>query len=234
MKTCAILVAAVVLTSGAARMMGSIIMVTSQRVPAAADQKSLAIVNDTAIMAKLLTNLDAGQAKVGDAVNAEATEDVKQGHDVLLRKGSTFNGRIAAIQQFGADKPCIVAVLFDKVTLKSGEQVLLNVRMQALATPIDAKTDTLATGRGMEQTANDAEFSPTVRATDDDGRTIRLDSRVGTVDGLSHKSEGAYGLQHVTLGFEASKSGCISTVTSSASNLRLKKGMQLVMKVVAK
>jgi hypothetical protein len=85
----------------------------------------------------------------------------------------------------------------------------------------------------MDQTANDAEYSPTVRATDEDGRTIRLDSKVGTVDALSHKSVGTYGLAHVTLGYETTKAGCVSTVTSSASNLRLKKGMQVVMKVVA-
>jgi hypothetical protein len=230
MKPYAILVATVLLTSGTPRVASAVTLPDALTAQA---QESLAIANNTTIMAKLLTNVDATQAKVDDAVNAEATEDVKEGHDVLLRKGSTFNGHIMAVQRFGPDKPCVVAILFDKATIKGGEQVFLNVNIQALATPVDVKSDSLASGRGMDQTANDAEYSPTVRATDEDGRTIRLDSKVGTVDGLSHKSVGIYGLAHVSLGYETTKAGCVSTVTSSASNLRLKKGMQVVVKVVA-
>jgi hypothetical protein len=196
--------------------------------------KNLNIPNDTAVTARLLTNLDAAQAKVGDAIDAETTENVKQGHDTLLKKGSMLNGHIISVQRFAsADAPCTLAILFDRVTLKNGEQFALNVGIQALAPLMDVKSDTLASGRGMMQSANDAANSPTARGNGQDGRTVRTDATVGSVDGLSNSSKGVYGMPGASLGYETNEARYVSVVKSTSGDLRMKKGMQLVVKVVA-
>jgi hypothetical protein len=64
MKPYAILVATVLLTSGTPRVASAVTLPDALTAQA---QESLAIANNTTIMAKLLTNVDATQAKVDDA-----------------------------------------------------------------------------------------------------------------------------------------------------------------------
>ena len=201
---------------------------------AARGQKSLAILNGTPIVAMLRTGLDARLVHAGDTVDVEATENIKQGGEVRIRKGTTLNGHVTLVQRFAAaDKPCIVAILFDKVTVSAGEQLLLNASIQALASPIDVQSETLVSGRGMDQNAVDAEYSSMARPIENDSKAVRLDASAGSPERISQKSVGTYGMPHVTLGYEKTSAGYISVVTSSANDLRLKKGTQLVMRVVA-
>ena len=182
----------------------------------------------------LRTGLDARLVHAGDTVDVEATENIKQGGEVRIRKGTTLNGHVTLVQRFAAaDKPCIVAILFDKVTVSAGEQLLLNASIQALASPIDVQSETLVSGRGMDQNAVDAEYSSMARPIENDSKAVRLDASAGSPERISQKSVGTYGMPHVTLGYEKTSAGYISVVTSSANDLRLKKGTQLVMRVVA-
>jgi hypothetical protein len=206
---------------------------TGSSIVATRSLKTLAVLNNTPIMAKLITNMDASRVQVGDIVDAKALENVKQGHDVLIKTGAILNGHVTLVQRFRRpDIPCMVAILFDRVTVQDGEQVALNVGIQALGTSVDANSESLRSGRGMEQNALDAETSSLTRPDDNNGaRAIRLDAN--TADRLNHNSIGVYGIAHVTLGYEMSEAGSISVVQSSAGNIHLTRGMQLVLKVNA-
>jgi hypothetical protein len=180
--------------------------------------RSIAIPSGTSVLGKLLTNLDAAQAKAGDPVDVQISEDVKSGHDVLVKKGSTLNGQVTSVQQ---GSKCEVGILFDRVTLKNGDQFNLNVSIQALAPDTDVRSDSLMTGRGMEQNTADATV------------TGHSESVPGGGKVLDRKSIGVYGMPNVSLAIETDNGERVSLVTSTSGNVRLKKNTQLVLQSVS-
>jgi len=185
--------------------------------------KSVSVPNNTQVLGKLLTNLDAGQAKVGDPVDVRINEDIKSGHHVRVKSGSTLNGHITSVQPFSSEtSQCIVAILFDRITVKNGEQMRLNLDIQALAPEMDVKVDTLEDVRGMNGVQQDALAAG------------HLDVVTGTIDGLSHESRGVYGLKGISIANQTEKGERISLVVSKSGNVQLKKGSQLVLRVVVR
>ena len=183
--------------------------------------KSVNVPNNTQVLGKLLTNIDAGEAKIGDPVDVRINEDIKSGHHVRVKSGSTLNGHITSVQTFSTEtSQCVIAILFDRITLMNGEQVGLNLDIQALAPEMDVKTDTLLDARGMRGVEQDALAAG------------HLDVVSGTIDGLSHESRGVYGLKGISIANQTEKGERISLVVSKSGNVRLKKGSQLVMQVV--
>jgi hypothetical protein len=161
--------------------------------------------SDTPLLAELLTDLDGATAKEGDPVAVKAVEDLKSGHDVLLQKGSILKGHVIGMKTFSSDSPkSLVAILFDPVTLTAGEQHSAAIAIQALAPA--------------EGTRTEAELNPSIHTHD-----VKP-----TVGYLSHKSSGTYGMLGVSLGYEVTKEGKASVVTSIIGNVRLRKGMQVV------
>jgi hypothetical protein len=161
--------------------------------------------SDTPVLAELLTDVDAATAKQGDPVTAKAVEDLKSGHDVLLQKGSIIKGHVIAVETFSASSPkSFVAILFDPIPLSAGEQHSAAITIQALAPA--------------EGTRTEAELNPSIHTHD-----VKP-----TVGYLNHKSVGAFGLPGVSLGYEVTKEGKASVVTSVTGNVHLKKGMQVV------
>lgn len=159
---------------------------------------------DTPVLAKLLTDLDAGSAKPGTSISAELVEDMRSGH-VLLQKGCILIGHVTGVQPFSSeDRKSIVGILFDRVTLNNGKQRSTVIGIQAIAPA--------------EGTRTEAEVNPAIHA-----RDVK-----GTVGYLNHKSVGTFGMPGVTLGYELTKAGRASIVTSLTGNVRLRKGMQVV------
>jgi hypothetical protein len=178
----------------------------------------------TAFLARLSTNLDGRQCKPGAPVEAEVKQDIKQGHDVLLKKGSVLLGYVAGVKVPTSGTPQLnVAIAFDSVRTKDGKRFSLNVEIQALAPEADVtNNDTLAAGRGMGVTSSsDATVS---------GHATTLK---GSINPLSVTSTGVYDLQGLELGDQTTNGAHYSTLTSSIGDFRLKKGAQLVMKVVS-
>lgn len=177
----------------------------SQIVAADTSLQPLSFPKDVSVLAKLLTDVDASSAKSGDAVGAEVVEDLKSGHQVLLQKGSHLNGHIVTVEQFSSESPkSTVVVLFDRVTLKNGEQRSSNIGIQAISPA--------------EGTRAEAEVNP----------SIHVHDLKGTVGYLDHKSVGAYGMPGASLGYVVTKKGTASLVKFAAGNVRLRKGMQVV------
>jgi hypothetical protein len=111
--------------------------------------RSITVPTGTSVVGRLLTNVDAAQTKVGDSLERQSIDDIKSGHDVLVKKGSTLNGRVTFVQPYSAkDSRCGVGILFDRVALKNGERVALNLVIQALAPQRDVNYDSLDHGNG--------------------------------------------------------------------------------------
>ena len=201
---------------------GSLAGQTSAPAQATPALDALRLPAGTAFLAKLSTNLDGRQCKPGDPVEAEVKQDIKQGHDVMLKKGSVLLGHVAGVKVPSSGTPQLnVAIAFDSVRMKDGKRLSLNLVIQALAPESDMNTSSLADFAGPVTTKSTS--------------TAGVSGQNGTVRGntkqLSSSSTGVYDLQGLELGDQTTNGTHYSTLTSS-TDFRLKKGAQLVMKVV--
>ena len=88
----------------------------------------------TAIHAELDKSLDSKKAKVGDPVTARTTEAVKEDGKVVLRRGTKLTGRVTrASARSKGDNDSTLALQFDRAELKGGQEVALQVNVQAIA-----------------------------------------------------------------------------------------------------
>jgi hypothetical protein len=95
-------------------------------------QSSLAA--GTAVNAELDRSLDSKKARAGDAVTARTTEAVKEDGKVVLPKGTKLAGRVTrASARSKGDSDSTLAVQFDRAELKSGQEVALQLNVQAMA-----------------------------------------------------------------------------------------------------
>lgn len=207
-RTGILLIAALVVASA------SIAQTSAPSSPAA---PTLNIPSSQGIIAKLDTDLDASKNKPGDMVQAETTRELKVGHDVLLKKGSVLTGHVTQVQTYSSSYPSMIVVVFDQVAPKGGSPATLNVKIQALAPAPSVSTDSLQDGRGMAAT----NISSAVAGTD---------RSVGSGGELMATSVGVYGMKGVSLASSVQNQKQYSAIQSSAGDVKLKKGAQLVFK----
>ena len=180
---------------------------------------SLNIPVDTSFFAKLTTPLIIAQAKNDDAVEAQTTQDIKQGHDVLLKKGSTLLGHVRSVQPPATDKPEIyVVIVFDQVKLKGGDEAPFSLIIQALAPESDSNRDIAdATGTRVEGATRTAGVS---------GHAVSAPNQ------LTGTSKGVFGITGLQLGDRLTDGKHYTVLAASGKDIQLRKGTQLVMKVV--
>ena len=183
----------------------------------AASADTLPIPSGQGIVARLDTDLDSTRNNVGDTVLAEATRDIKRGHDTLLKKGSMFTGKILKIDAGGHGSPAMIAILFNQVTPKGESEKTLNLVLQAVAAPPSVSTDSLQDGRGMAQSNINAAVSAQNKNLGNGGEVLATTTGVVGIDGLNIGSGTSDGKQLVVLG-------------TNSGSIKLKKGTQLVFK----
>jgi hypothetical protein len=167
--------------------------------------------NGTAIVARLLTNLDARHSKVGDPVEAETTQDVKQNGQILLRKGSRVTGQVAEVVPYSKEtRQSKLRLVFDNVATKEGERMSAQLTIYALAGEPKQQTD-IQDPRGMVQTDINASAAGGLG---------------GPQAGLTPQSRGVIGLQGLSL---ASAGAQGSVVSSTSRDVHLAKGTQMLL-----
>jgi hypothetical protein len=88
----------------------------------------------TAFNATLDDTLDTRKTKAGDAVTAEASEDVSYQRCVVFPKGTKITGHVVRVTSGGRGSAgSAIFIQFDKATVKDGQEVILNAGIQALA-----------------------------------------------------------------------------------------------------
>jgi hypothetical protein len=117
---------------------------TSGSASANAGPNTLQLQDDTSVHAVLIHQLDSRKNKPGDTVTAKVTEDVKQNGQVVLHKGSMLEGHVTEAQaRAHGDSESALGVAFDHARTKGGQEVPLQLGVQALASAETASTATI-------------------------------------------------------------------------------------------
>jgi hypothetical protein len=193
---------------------------TSSQSPLTTGSNALALPAGAFIFAKLTTNLDLQRSKPGDVIEAQIMEDVKQGKEVLLKKGGTLLGHVSLVEPATAAQPeTMIGIMFDGVKAKNGPQQSLLLLIHALAPESDQPSNSnLSEGRGMP--------GATTAATVPGGA-----SAGGPAGGrLTTSSVGVSGIPNTRLEIRKDAKGqAVSIVAFSKVGVTLKKGTQLLL-----
>jgi hypothetical protein len=177
----------------------------------------------TTVLAKLLSDLDSRTCRPGDRVEAEVTRDVSQNHKVVLKTGTRVIGHVVALDLSSTPKPeSRIAISFNSISMKGGEQAKISFVIQALAHDpgLKEKVDT-QDGRGL--------IATTITASNAGG-----DIGGALPDGLLRPDDsGVYGIAGLSLAVMTTETGSqFPVLKSSSENIRLAKGTQMVLRVV--
>jgi len=198
-------------------------LVVAQTNPTAAPVgPALNLPGDTVILAKLMANLDLQHCAAGDQIEAQTTSDVKQGKEVLLKRGSSILGHVVSVQPGTANQSASrVVMLFDSLKTKSGAQTT-HLIIRALAPESEAPaTTTIAGGRGMPGEDTHAGMSGGDHA------------ETGGVPRLNADSVGVAGIPGLDIEIQKSTTGERQSVLSwSKGDIKLKKSTQVAFLVV--
>src|SRR5579885_337356 len=106
----------------------------------------------TVVNAELTSSVDAKKAKPGDTVSARTTEAVKIAGKVIVPKGAKLVGHVErASARAKGDTESALEIVFDRALLKHGQELALNMTIQAMAAPRAA-----ISGADMDMEANGA------------------------------------------------------------------------------
>jgi len=184
---------------------------------------SLNVLSDTSFLATLTTPIAISLVKKGDPVEAEMTQDLKQGHEVLVKKSSILLGHVESTELLESNAQQAVAIAFDRVKPKKGDEMPLHLVIQALAPRSDVQNDSVdyATGRGIQGATQQALPAGHASATQ------------GTINPLTTKSHGVQDLAGLELRERIVDNRHFTVLAASRKDIQLKKGTQLVMRVTA-
>jgi hypothetical protein len=234
-----------------------------QASPAETTQGSTAnasLANGSAIDAALTKSLDSKKAKKGDPVSARITEDAKQGNGTtVIPKGAKLEGHVTqASSREKGDSYSTLGIVFDKAVLKNGEEISLNVQVQAIAISQEAATapaaggmggmspsggGSQAAGPGRSQSSGGMESragEPTTPAMPNTNAASNTDTNnamagKGATGGLTSSgriqsgSRGVFGLQGIGLASAADGAQQVAVVTSTDKNVHLDDGTQFLL-----
>ena len=265
MKRSAIVILAGMFTAGAALAQSEKDLQRPQETTggsaAQAQAVNASLPNGASIDAVLTKSLDSKKAKKGDPVSARITEDAKeQNGKTVIPKGSKLEGHVTqASSQEKGNSYSTLGIVFDKAILKNGEEVSLNVQVQALALSQDAATapaqmnsmappmgssgGSPAAGSGRPGSAGEATsgMSSAPRApitttnTAANTDTNNAMAGKGVVGGLNSSgrlnpgSRGVFGLAGIGLATASEGTEQAAIVTSTDKNVHLDGGTQLLL-----
>ena len=97
-------------------------------------EQSVSLAAGTAMNAQLSQTIDSKKAKPGDTVEARTIDTVKADGKVVIPKGTKLVGHVTrASARSKGDADSVLAVQFDRAVLKDGQEMPLQVAIQALA-----------------------------------------------------------------------------------------------------
>jgi len=115
---------------------------------AQAGQNTAVLGGGSTFNAALSAPLDSKKCKPGDPVSAHTTEPAKSDGKTVFPKGTKLVGHVTQASARGkGDSESALGIVFDKAVLKNGEEVPVNVAIQALAS---AQTSASAAGADVD------------------------------------------------------------------------------------
>jgi hypothetical protein len=120
----------------------------SSSASAQSNRTNVGFSSGTAFNATLGSPVDSKKSKPGDAVTARTAESVKSEGKTILPKGTKLVGHVTqASARAKGDTESALAISFDRAIFKNGQQVPLNVAIQAMAS---AQTAASAAGSDLD------------------------------------------------------------------------------------
>src|ERR1700730_17047103 len=210
-------------------------------------QSEASLAGGTRISAELNSSIDSKKAKAGDPVTAHTTEAVKSTDDrTILPKGTKLEGHITqALARSKGDGESVLGIGFDRAILKGGQEVPLNLTIQALAAPASyASTapgvNSMPGPSGPSNAPGGFMRNPPMS----DNRGARPDgpagstgsypstsagSEPGAAGALAPNSRGVIGLKGLKLGTAPVNNTQVSVVTSDGKSVHLDGGTRLLL-----
>jgi hypothetical protein len=196
----------------------------------------------TAFNASLEESLDTRHAKAGDAVAAEAAEDVSYQRSVIFPKGTKIVGHVVKVTTSGkGHNGSAIFVQFDKAVMKDGQEITFNAGIQALAVtaampPESAKSSAEAQAGAVENDTEANSDTTVVSTNYQDPRAATSPSTAAqgkfSSDGLfSSDSRGAFGRPDLKMYTPTSGGSHGTVILSSKKNLHLDPGTHLLLVV---
>jgi len=199
------------------------------------------------VQAQLAKSIDAKRAKAGSQIEARLTMDLLSHGKILLPRGTRIIGQIIDAKVRTKQVPeSMVEIAFDRIALKSGREIPLKVRVQAVGAPVGAATpdqdvgdldlarqtesrpapgpnemkSILGSYPGSRRPANSAEGA--------EDPTVNGGSYGNTVRSLGPASQGVVGIKGMAISNTAQ--GC--AISSTRENVHLSSGTQLVLRLL--
>jgi len=197
----------------------------------------------TGVNAELNSSVDSKKAKVGDKVEAHATEEIKYAGKIIVPRGAKLEGHVTeATARSKGDSGSTLAIQFDKAIVKKGEEIPLNVTILAIAAPLpdfsggSPGTGSDSRGGGSAPTANGSPMGSSHTPTATPGTPNFPDATGGTkgpsgAAQLSPKSRGVYGLGDLKLMVASSSASQATVIISSGKSVHLDGGTRLLLVV---
>jgi hypothetical protein len=115
-------------------------------------QANASLASGTAFNAALSKPVDSKKCKPGDTVTGQTTEAAKSEGKTVIPKGSKLVGHVTqASARANGEGQSALGIVFDKAILKNGQEVPLNVAIQALAS---AQSSASAAGADLDTFGN--------------------------------------------------------------------------------
>jgi hypothetical protein len=120
----------------------------SSSVSAQNGQANAGLASGSTFNAALSSPIDSRKCKPGDPVNAHTTEAAKSDGKTVIPKGTKLVGHVTqASARANGESESALGIMFDKAVLKNGEEVPLNVAIQAIAS---AQSSTAVAGADVD------------------------------------------------------------------------------------
>jgi Bacterial conjugation TrbI-like protein len=213
--------------------------------PSQAASSEASLAGGMVINAALNTSIDSKKAKPGEQITAHTTEAVKSNDGrTILPKGTKLVGHVTqASARSNGQAESMLAIQFDKATLKDGQEVALNnAVIQAVAAP---SQQTSAYGGESERSTIPAtpsnnpsvsgsrgarpENTPSAQRYPSPNPDASSSGEANSAGPLPANTRGVYGLEGVRLSANANGEGTV--LASTGKNVHLDGGTRLLLVV---
>jgi hypothetical protein len=225
----------------------------SPAAPTSQASSSNQLASGTLIPAELSKSLDAKKAKANDKIEAKTSVDMLSHGQILVPRNTKIVGHVTEAKAHSKESPdSMVGITFDRIVMKDGRELPLQASVQAIGRPLQSASfggnepaaETPAglpqggqapAGQGPRGSMGGAPQTgpssyPSSYPTGNSSRYPSESNNApqgSSVSPLGPTSQGAVGMKGVTL----NASGPASVVSSSADNVHLDSGTQLILRV---
>jgi len=171
-------------------------------------QANAALASGTAFNAALSSPIDSKKCKPGDQVTAHTTEAAKSEGKTVIPKGSKLVGHVTqASARAKGESESALGIVFDKAILKNGQEIPLNVAIQAVAS---AQSSASAAGADLD----------TMGGTGASAAGSGMSGGRGTLGGVTSAAGGAVGaVSNTAANVGGAAGGAVNSTTNAAGSV---------------